>query len=180
MNTRKIIKNSHEYYVVNQFISWYNKRHRTRYTIVAKPDPPDAIVRSKRRTQWIEHCDIYRHGDEAREEYSAIIPGERFVSHSEHPIFEPDDRTASALLTSIASKISKTSYEDHVKKYGKGILIANERDPLFSSSTIHTIKKRILGAQIDIEASHFKSVYLGFRVKNGLQFIKLLPMRSRT
>lgn len=178
MNTRKTIKNSHENYVINQFIAWYNKRHRTRYAIVDKPDPPDAIVRSSRRTQWIEHCDIYRNEEEAREEYSAIVPGERFVPHSEHPIFEPDKRTGSALLAAIANKLSKTSYEDYVIKYGKGILIANERDPLFSSTTIQAMRK-ILGTQIDIEASHFKSVYLGFRVRNGLQFTKLLPTRIR-
>jgi len=178
MNTRKTIKNGHENYVVSQFIAWYNKRYRSNYTIVDKPDPPDAIARSNRRTLWLEHCDIYRSGDEAREEYSAIVPGEKFVPHSEHPIFDPDERTASALLALIGNKISKTSYDKYAEKYGKGVLIATERDPLFSDSTIQTIKRKIHSANIDIVPSHFRSVYLGFRVRNGLEFTKLLPKRK--
>ena len=160
MTARKTIKNSHENYVAAQFLAWYNKRYRGNYIIIDKPDPPDAIACSKKKTIWIEHCDIYRSWDEAREEYSAVVPGEKFIPHSEHPICEPDERTAVALLNLIVNKKNKLSYKKYADKYGKGILIANERDPLFSDSTIHAIKRKIHNTGTDFDLGYFKAVYL--------------------
>jgi hypothetical protein len=173
--TRKSIKRGHEDYVIAQFVAWYNQRHRGNFDIVEKPDPPDAIIRSGRRTRWIEHCDIYRNKEEAREEYSAIVPGEKYMPHSEHPLLNPDDRTAQSLWAAIQMKISKSSYEVFRNLYGKGILVTNERDPLFDNSTVTAIRRRLRCDPICLNTSHFKSVYLGYRIANGLSFIKILP-----
>jgi len=101
MSARKSIKNGHENYVATQFLGWYNKRYRGNYIIIAKPDPPDAIATSNRKTIWIEHGDIYRSWDEAREEYSAVVPGEKFFPHSEHPI--RDEMGSSLPLTHVVN-----------------------------------------------------------------------------
>jgi hypothetical protein len=175
MNPRKTIKNSHENYVTNQFLIWYNKRYRGNYIIIEKPDPPDAIACSKNKTIWIEHGDIYRSWDEAREEYSAVIHDEKYILHLEHPIREPDEKTAIALLELIENKKYKQSYEKYAIKYGKGILVANERDPLFDDWTICTIKRKTQDINSDYDLGFFKAVYLSFRTKSGLNFLKLLP-----
>jgi hypothetical protein len=124
---------------------------------------------------WIEHCDIYRSGDEAREDYSGIVPGDPFVLHWENPIFDPDKRTAHSLVRVVSAKLRKTTYEPLVKKYGKGVLVSNERDNLFDHHTLRVIAETVTESGMHLGDCHFRAVYLGVRVMGGLDFVRVLP-----
>lgn len=66
------------------------------------------------------------------------------------------------------SKLKKSSYEPYYKKYGKGILIISEQDPLFSDSTIALLEQEmdtiISGCIQHEDRNLFEKVYLKFRL----------------
>ena len=82
--------------------------------------------------------------------------GDRFI-HREHPIVSPDERTAVAAISVIKYKIAKDSYQPISEKYGLGILIACERDPLFDENTLTEIRDRVRN-----EMNRLRSVSKGF------------------
>lgn len=150
----------------------------TNFTIEGRPNPPDAILRSEDTYLWIEHADIYRSAEEAREDYSYATPGE-----TPHPhkgiICDPDARTATAAVNTLRAKLTKTSYAKYYEEYGPGILILTERDALFDSSTMDAITEAVLDL-IDYDffskdRGYFQCAYVGYRSIRGQVFQKIYP-----
>ena len=174
MKPREQIKQAHEDAVIDEFLSWYNSKYKTRFKIIEKPDPPDAIAKDEDRYIWIEHADIYRSSEEAKEERSEVTLGEEPYARQEHPICEPDKRTAIAFISTLRKKLSKHSYDKWSEKYGRGILILTERDPLFSQSTWDVISTDVNSFTFEDDKGYFKNVFLGYRSMGRLDFIDVL------
>jgi hypothetical protein len=170
---REVIKQAHEDSVIELFLEWYNAENQTQFTVINKPEPPDAIVQYGNKTIWIEHADIYRSTEEAREERSAVTPGETPYYRQEHPIHEPDIRIAFAFISILKKKLLKDSYEKWFKIYGPGILILTERDPLFSQSTWDCITEKLESESFQNDKGYFETVYLGYRSMNSLAFMRV-------
>ncbi len=179
MKPREQIQRAHEDAVINSFLAWYNSKNTTNFIVIEKPDPPDAIAKDGDKLIWIEHADIYRSYEEAQEERSFVTPGEKPYIRKEHPIFSPDERTAIAFITTLHKKISKVSYEEWHIKYGQGFLILTERDPLFSQSTWDCINEHLDSTSFINNTGFFKSVFLGYRCMNGLDFIEVVLKNSQ-
>jgi hypothetical protein len=173
MKPRKKIQQGHEDAVIDQFLSWYNSKHRTEFKVFEKPQPPDALARDKDKVIWIEHADIYRSWGEAREERSAVTPGETPYERQEHPIFEPDKRVSAAFISTMDKKLSKDSYEKWYEKYGPGILVLTERDPLFDQSTWDSMSSELDSCSFENDKGYFKEAFLGYRSRGGLAFIEI-------
>jgi len=173
MKPREHIKQAHENAVIDSFLTWFNSKHGTNFKIMDKPDPPDAIVQDGDKYFWIEHADIYRSWEEAREERSAVTPCENPYERQEHPIGNPDKRTAIAFVSTLNSKLSKDSYEKWHNKYGQGILILTERDPLFNQSTWECINEHLNSSTFDNDRGFFKKIFMGYRCAIGLDFIEV-------
>lgn len=173
MSDREEVQRKHELAVMNLFVDWLGRQEGVQYELIEQPDPPDGIYRSSNGTIWIEVADTYRSADEAHEERSRATAGERPFVHTEHPIPEPDERMATAMVNNIAKKISKESYRPVLNKYGRGILICCERDPLFDESTIQRIVSK-LREQTPVldkaDKGFFKELYLYARARD---FMKL-------
>lgn len=174
MNQRKAIKNAHENYVIDCFLKWINANSKHSFVFVEKPDPPDAIIRCKEFESWVEHTDVYRNHEEAREELTTVTPGETPILHSEEIIFEPDAITAHQVLAAIDKKIAKSSYKRVYDEFGAGILLLSERDPLFSESTLHRINDYLKATDFAHVHSYFSRVYLAYRYHTELKFFLLL------
>lgn len=177
MRNRRPVKDAHEIAVINDFIDWLNDKDGTKYEIVARPDPPDAILKDVESYMWVEHTDLYRSDDEAREEYEAILadPGETPFVHSENPVIGPDERIANSLLVNLCKKLIKSSYRDAFDLYGPGIIIMTERDPLFSNSSLTAIKNALHDFVCEDDQGHFKEVFLGYRAFDKLIFWRIYP-----
>jgi hypothetical protein len=177
LRPRDLIKNGHENAVIEQFVSWLNVRTGRNYRIIAKPDPPDALIEYNGEHKWIEHADIYRSSEEAREEYSSVTPGEQPYIHTEHPIVSPDARIASRVYAILQQKLSKTSYTEVHATHGLGTLVLTERDPLFDESTLNEICELLDGAEYEGDKNFFEAVYLGIRSPrhSDLVFFRLYP-----
>lgn len=170
MNARKKIQEDHELAILTLFIQWLASQGLPRYELVARPNPPDGILRAEPQHLWVEIADAYRSDDEAHEERSHITPGEKPFLHREHPIISPDARTAEVVLREIKKKMTKESYRSAVEKYGSGVLICCERDPLFDQSTLQEILERVESEIEDLQVLNmevFKDVYLYQNRANG-------------
>lgn len=175
MRPREVIKNGHENAVIKQFVAWLNSSTGKNYKIIAKPEPPDALLEHDGGYKWVEHADIYRNAEEAREEYSSVTPGEQPYFHTEHPILSPDAKIASRVFSVIQQKFSKSSYAEMNDLYGPGILLLTERDPLFDESTLNGICELLGGVAYEGNKDFFESVYLGIRSMGTLVFFRLYP-----
>jgi hypothetical protein len=157
-NARREIQQRHEYVILTLFAQHLSSLTGSTYELVDQPDPPDGVLRSQSgQSIWVEVADIYRSVDEAHEERSHVTPGEDRFIHREHPIVSPDERTAVAAISVINNKIAKDSYQPISEKYGLGILIACERDPLFDENTLTEIRDRVCN-----EMNRLRSVSKGF------------------
>jgi hypothetical protein len=174
---RKQIKLGHELAVMNEFVKWWNSRASKKLKVISMPDPPDAILQYGNAYIWIEHADVYRSPDEAHEEYAYVTAEEPQFTHREHPIYEPDEKTAIAFVNTLDNKLSKESYSKFNEKYSQGILILTERDPLFSTSTLTAICTKIRGLKLSSDRCYFREAYIGYRTTKGLDFLKVYPMR---
>lgn len=175
MRPRDVIKNGHEKFIVKQFLYWFNLRTGKNYEVVGKPEPPDALIKYQGEHKWVEHADIYRSSEEAREEYSSVTPSEEVYFHTEHPIIAPDARIALRVYKILNHKLSKSSYAEAHGKYGPGILILTERDPLFDESTLNEICQFLDGAKYDDDKGFFEAAYLGIRSMRDMVFYQLYP-----
>ena len=164
------IQEDHELAVLKLFTQWLASKGLPQYELVARPNPPDGILRAEPQHLWVEIADAYRSDDEAHEERSHVTPGETPFLHREHPIMSPDARTAEAVLREIKKKMTKESYYSAIEKYGPGVLICCERDPLFDQSTLQEILERIELEAEDLQILNkgvFKEVYLYQSPANG-------------
>lgn len=165
---RKGIKDQHERASIEDVLHILNQKHKTNFSVIDRPEPPDAVISDGTIFSWIEHADAFRDGDEAHELFSHVTPGER-----KHPIKnivmqEPDEKMAMSILRNLENKLGKKSYEPIFRKHGAGILILTEQDPLFSDRTFNRLEQDLEGFHLDIKTSivdqgYFKSVYLRFR-----------------
>lgn len=89
MRPRDQISDAHQNAVIDEFVEWLNLNKNTKFKVLERPDPPDAIIYNGKTTTWVEHCDLYRSHDEARSELSFATPGENHIPHSENPISDP-------------------------------------------------------------------------------------------
>jgi len=180
LRPREVIKNGHENAVIEQFVAWQNSSTGKNYKIVAKPEPPDALLEHDGDYKWVEHADIYRSAEEAREEYSLVTTGEQPYFHTEHPIVSPDARIAASVYAVLQHKLSKNSYAEVHRRHGPGVLVLSERDPLFDESTLNDIYEVLRGAEYEGEKGFFEAVYLGVRSMGRLVFFRLYPNVERT
>ena len=170
-NARHEIQQRHENAILTLFAQHLFSLTGSTYELVEQPDPPDGVLRSQSGQRiWVEVADIYRSVDEAHEERSHVTPGEDRFLHREHPIISPDERTAVAAISVITNKISKNNYQSISEKYGPGILIVCERDPLFDESTLTEIRDRVRN-EIDclrsVSKGFLRDVYLYQGPANG-------------
>ena len=172
MTSRKQVQDAHEDDVIRQFIAWLNSTTSSHFRVAARPDPPNAVLCDEccSRWVWVEHADIYRSGDEAHEERSLAVAGEKDYFHKEHPIVEPDLRLATHFVEIFGDKLQKSSYACVFETYGPGILVLTERDPLFTGSTFERIQEELTAHDFSADLGCFEHVYFGYRSFGGLRF----------
>jgi hypothetical protein len=169
-NEYRELKRRHESAAVDSFVDWLNRTSGAHWQVTDRPNPPDAIIADGSSVSWVEHADLYRGAEEARSEMSFITPGKTHIPHSESPIYDPDRRTAMALVTLLQDKLSNRSYRSAYEQYGRGILLISERDPLIDNQTIAEIDHVTEEVQITNDNGYFCKVYLAIRSEQGMSY----------
>jgi hypothetical protein len=174
---RECIRRQHEAHVIKEFGLYLNQNQNDKFHILAQPDPPDAIIKNSQISAWIEHTQIFRSSEEAKEVYSSITPNEKPFKRN-FLIVEPDQRIANALFSSAYKKTHKPAYKDCSQNFGIGILLLDINDPLFDSHTLARIQNNLESDLSYIDDGYFDIMYLSIRTGNGYKFIKYLERVS--
>src|SRR5258708_16690869 len=103
------IQQRHERAVVSDFLRWFERRRKVAFRVVDEPNPPEAIIQSKRLTRWIEVVDAFWSEEWARDQYSYATPGEKHVSIGPGPHPGPDLNFANSFFESLSTKMVKSS-----------------------------------------------------------------------
>lgn len=185
MNKRKLVKEQHENSIIYSFMNYLNELSGAlgddkHFKLISRPEPPDAIISNGKILLWLELADIFRNPQEAHAQYSSITPGEEKFSMDGVLIIEPDQQIENALFQILQKKLNHGSYKKITEIYGKGILILNERDPLFSNNTYTKIKELVEDLKTDgyLDSDYFYSIYLSTKSIDGLIFTKLAELNS--
>lgn len=166
MADRKPIKKAHERAQVALFLQWFNDRYRANFTVVAEPDPPEAIIRSGRTTRWVEVTDAFWSDAFAKDEYSYSTPGEVHEPIGMGPFLNPDEAFSKRFVDAVRKKLEKKSYEDSNRLYGPGYLVVPIMYPLFDANTMSVMHDLWSQTQIK-DLGFFRGVYLTLRMGGG-------------
>lgn len=161
MVNRRPVKAEHESVYISAFIDWHGRTFRSHYRVIARPDPPDAIIQSGRITRWIEIGDVFWNDAWARDLYSFATPDE-----THRPIYsgihvDMDEQFAGRFVRVLQDKLTKTSYRPVAKRYGPGYLVLAMMFPFFNQDTL-LLMRRKWAATTPLSAGHFRGVFLAY------------------
>jgi hypothetical protein len=177
-NPRRDVRKQHERCVVLDFLQWFEAHRRLAFSVVAEPDPPEAIIQSGNVFRWVEVVDAFWSTGWARDQYSYATPGERHTPIGPGPYVAPDATFCASFVAVLANKLKKKSYSSYVAKYGPGFLIVNIDYPLFSSTTLDAITQSCLANPPEQDAGCFAEVFLRIREFSGYR-IQPFALRAK-
>lgn len=163
VNARGLVKVAHERAMIDIFIEELNRRHRSTYVVSAQPDPPDAIIRSKRACSWVEVTMA-----PLNEIFAADIMSHATPSEAPKPmgllIVNPDAQFLGGLVEVVKKKLEKGSYSSLHERYGPGYLLVSVQNPFFDLNLLPSMHEAWEQAPIR-DLGYFRSVYLAGRRK---------------
>jgi len=170
MNRRRDIQQQHERAVVADFLRWFEKRRKVAFRVIDEPNPPEAIIQSKRLTRWVEVVDAFWSKKWARDQYSFATPGEEHVSIGPGPHAGPDLTFANSFVGALSKKLTKSSYLPVAKEYGPGYLVVNVDYPLFDRRAHRKAKELWAKGRPWADNGCFREVFLRIRMFQGCAF----------
>lgn len=172
INNRRIIQQAHERAVIKDFLNWLNAKHCTKYVVIKEPNPPEAVIRSLRRTRWVEVGDVFWTGEYARDLYSYATPGETHRPVGPGPFVDMDISFARSFTKVLGHKLTKKSYGPCYEKYGHGFLILCMHHPWFDKQTIAMMKEYNSTIDKNKYTGFFGEVFISFSSLNKRAFMK--------
>ena len=173
-NSRHAVKQAHERFQVGLLLHELNNRHRSRFAVVAEPEPPEAIIQSNKTIRWVEVVTAYLNAGFARDLNSYAAAGETHRSSAGNLLVEPDLQFAQNFLAAVKSKLEKTSYIPFRNRYGPGYLVVSIQNPLFDFSAMLAVTKLWTATKID-DQNCFRSIYLTYSCDGEYRVRKWLP-----
>lgn len=163
MNKRRRVQELHERFNVNLFLKEFNARYHADFTVVDEPNPPEAIIQSKRSTRWVEVTTAYLNDAYAIDLNTYAVKGEKHQPREKEAVVNPDEQFAKQFVRVVKKKLEKPTYEPFFRQYGKGYLIVSIKDPLFGQSTLAAVQQVWDKAQV-LDNGFFKSIYIIYPV----------------
>ena len=143
---RRDVKEKHEESVLASFQKFL-KSKGIDFTIVEKPEPPDAIILLGNRKSWIEITDAFLNGDLARSITSSTAEDVPHIPATKNVVLNPDELFIEKVREVVSKKYDKESISHVFKQYGSGILLVGlyspfvgEKEMLEIISTVRDIK----------------------------------------
>jgi hypothetical protein len=172
MNKRRPVKDKHERFLVDAFISWWASQTGEQFRVISRPhpQPPEAIVQSDRRTTWIEVTDAFHSEEWGQDLYSNATPGETHRPMGPGPFMNMDAESAKRFVRVLKKKLSKESYAKAREKYGPGILLVGMQSPWFDGETCDLMREECQTTDWSTDRGYFSHVFISFRSLNEQAF----------
>lgn len=166
VTNRRATQEAHERFNVNVFLRELNRRHRSTYEVVSEPNPPEAIIQSKGKTNWVEVTSAFMNQEFAVDSWTFATPGEKHRPRQDGVIVEPDAQFAANYVAVVKKKLEKKSYEPFRDRYGPGYLVVSVQYPLFNNDTSLYMRRAWETATFS-DLGCFRSIYLVIRQYSG-------------
>lgn len=166
MPDRSVIKSAHESFYVDAFIEWHSRAFRSRFRVIGRPDPPDAIIQSGRRTRWVEIGGVYWNKGWARDLNSHATPGEAHQAIEPGPYSGMDEQLAAQFCAVLTKKLENGSYEQSYAQYGAGYLVLAMMSPFAFDATTVQFMRRKWAATAAANKGFFRGIFLAYRSPN--------------
>jgi len=166
VNKRRHVQEQHERFNVKLFLKEFNTRYHADFHVIDEPNPPEAIIRSKLTTRWVEVTTAYLNQAYAIDLNTYAVKGEKHQHVDDQVILNVDEEFAKHFVRVVKKKVEKLTYAPFYQQYGKGYLVVSIKHPMFSQKTL---------AQIDclwdqspaLDKGFFKSVYIVYPLFDG-------------
>ncbi len=170
MNKRRPVQDKHERGLVDAFIGWWGQQTGEQFQVIARPNPPDAIVQSEERTTWIEVADTFFSEAWAEDRYSSATPGEEYRPMISGLHVNMDAQFAERFVALLGNKLTKKSYAESFQKHGPGILLVGMQSPWFDSNTCELMREFCAKADWSANRGYFARVFISFSSLNRQVF----------
>lgn len=162
----------HERFLVDAFIAWWASQTGEQFAVDSRPHPlpPEAIVKSDRRTTWIEVTDAFHSDDWAQDQYSDATPEEEHKPMGPGPFVGMDAQHAKSFADLLKKKLSKDSYAKPCREHGPGILLVGMQSPWFDGETCEMMKEACRNTDWSTDRGYFSHVFISFRFMNQQEF----------
>ena len=170
MNKRRPIQDKHEQFLVGEFIRWWASRTGERFQVISRPNPPEAVVRSDRRTTWLEVTDAFHSPEWAEDLYCHATPGENHKPMGPGPYAGMDQQTGARFTALLKKKLSKQSYANAYAEYGPGMLLMGMQSPWFDGNTCEMMEEICRETDWSTDRGYFSHVFISFRSMNRQEF----------
>lgn len=163
---RKAVQKAHEQFTVELFLEWFNHQHKSKFNIIAEPNPPDAVIRSGRTVRWLEVTAVYWNDTFARDLCSYVTEGEQHKPINGNVFVNPTAEFIGRFIDILKKKLEKDSYIACMNEYGPGYLLVSLQFPWFSSNTLDRMKRSWANSSRN-DKNCFRSIYLIHRIFGG-------------
>src|SRR5436190_150469 len=92
--SRRAVQEAHERFNIQVFLDELNRRHRSSYRVISEPNPPEAIIQSKKKTSWVEVTSAFMNRQFAEDTWTFATPGETHRPMKRDVIAGPDAQFA--------------------------------------------------------------------------------------
>lgn len=133
--SRRNLKSAHEDAVLRHFGEHLQSKGIPLH-IVARPDPPEAVVDLGGQRTWIEITDAFLNSSHAKSLTSKACADARHVPDGKRFIVEPDLTFSSVLHSVIEAKYDKASMHSIASAQGPGILLVGIFTPFKTAANV--------------------------------------------
>lgn len=168
MNKRRQVQDKHEQFLIDTFISWWASQTGEQFTVISRPHPlpPEAIVKSARRTTWVEVTDAFYSDEWAQDLCSYATAEEVHRPMGPGPYVGMDAQYAERFASLLKKKLSKVSYAKPYQEHGPGILLVGMYSPWFDDGTCDMMRNACRKTDWSTDLGYFSRVYISFSSRN--------------
>lgn len=165
MYTSSDMKQQHETIVIQAALKEHNRLYGNGLRVIARPDPPDAILSNGAYTTWLEHTDAF-----FSEEWAKALSTTAYVSIKVDMDSSIDAQFADVFCQRVLDKHNKESYNTSISRYGPGILVVGLESPWLNSNTLQEINNRWQELGKPDISTTFTHVYIVYRDQNNRNY----------
>ena len=169
MADRRRIKRDHEDFYIQEFLMWHGRAFRSRFHVIARPDPPDAIIRSGQITRWVEIGDVYWNHAWARDLNTYATPREAHKPIDRDTHVGMDEQFARNFVKVLKDKLAKSSYANCAARYGPGYLVMPMMSPFFDEHSIFLMRQQWIATTAQ-NLGYFRGVFLAYSSRSQIRF----------
>lgn len=159
MVNRRHLKSTHEDTVLRQFAA-HLERSGSKLQVLARPEPPEALVEFDGKKSWIEITDAFLDKRHAISLTSGASDDVSRIPDAGRLIIDPDETFSRVLYSVVEAKYNKPSMHRIAESHGLGILLVGIFTPFKTAEAVAHDEATAIAAIVSSKAIQvFETIY---------------------